>query len=265
MALDMRMGQTTFWQTFGNGPRPALALHCALAHSGAWEGVAAQLPQLSLTAFDLPGHGKSGAYDGTVELQKLSTQIAASFVERPVDLIGHSFGATVALRLAVAAPEAVRSLTLIEPVLFAAAHGTPEWDAHRADHDRFMALYNAGDAEAAMRGFINLWGTGQPWDTLPASARAAMLTQAGLIVAASAANDTDPGQILREGGLEMIDAPVMLIEGADSPPIVHVVAEVIAARLPDVGVARVPGAGHMLPVTHATQVAELIAMNLDQA
>ena len=70
---------------------------------------------LNVTAPDLPSHGRSALWDPQThpDCQKLSTQIVASFIERPVDLIGHSFGAVVALRLAVAAPEAIRSLTLI--------------------------------------------------------------------------------------------------------------------------------------------------------
>ena len=39
----------------------------------------------------------------------------------------------------------------------------------------------------------------------------------------------------------------------------------LAARLPDVGVAVVPGAGHMVPLTHPTEVAGLVAVNLDRA
>jgi lipase len=39
---------------------------------------------------------------------------------QPVDVIGHSFGGTVALRLAVERPDLVRSLVLIEPVFVAA-------------------------------------------------------------------------------------------------------------------------------------------------
>ncbi len=53
--------------------------------------------------------------------------------------------------------------------------------------------------------------------------------------------------------------------GEDSPPVIPAIADALAARLPDVGRARVPGAGHMLPITHPRQVAELIGLNLDRA
>jgi pimeloyl-ACP methyl ester carboxylesterase len=74
-----------------------------------------------MIAFDLPGHGRSADWDGASDYHHLSTQIAASFLTEPVDLIGHSFGATVALRLAVEQPQKLRSLILIEPVFFAVA------------------------------------------------------------------------------------------------------------------------------------------------
>ena len=48
--------------------------------------------------------------------------------DAPVDFLGHSFGAVLALAFAVKWPGRVRSLILYEPVLFAAAEraGRPE-------------------------------------------------------------------------------------------------------------------------------------------
>jgi pimeloyl-ACP methyl ester carboxylesterase len=80
-----------------------------------------------MTAFDLPGHGQSADWDGHGDYGRRTAEVAATFYTEPLHLIGHSFGAVTALRLALAAPEGVRSLTLIEPVLFAAARGHPEW------------------------------------------------------------------------------------------------------------------------------------------
>jgi pimeloyl-ACP methyl ester carboxylesterase len=63
-------------------------------------------------------HGKSPDWDGSGDFQDVSVAAALPFLDdAPMDLIGHSFGATLALRLAVAHPDRVRSLTMIEPVL----------------------------------------------------------------------------------------------------------------------------------------------------
>ena len=51
-----RGGIETYWQVFGGGPRPALFIHCGMAHSGAWRGVAEALSDLAtVTAFDMAG------------------------------------------------------------------------------------------------------------------------------------------------------------------------------------------------------------------
>ena len=269
MPRDTRHGQEIFWQEIGAGPRPALAIHCTLGASQIWTPVLEPLTELTTLAFDQPGHGQSapweaeGAAPGA--FQQLVTQIAASFITRPVDLIGHSFGASVALRIAVAAPEAVRSLTLIEPVLFAAAEGTEEWAEMRPHQSHFEDQIAAGHLEAAARGFMGAWGAGVPWEALPEHQRARFCQQMPMVGNISAANFSDPGQIVREGGIEAIDAPVMIIRGDASPPIVARVCEALAARCQDVGTAVIPGGGHMLPVTHARQVRELIAMNLERA
>ncbi|WP_258869676.1 alpha/beta fold hydrolase [Paracoccus thiocyanatus] len=107
----------------GNEDRPALALHCMMGNAVYWGPIAQALrDRVRVSAPDLPGHGQSPDWaGGPPDYHTAVTRAAAALIDRPLDLIGHSMGATVALRIAVAAPQAVRSLTLIEPVLFAAA------------------------------------------------------------------------------------------------------------------------------------------------
>ena len=271
MPKDIRLGSEVFWQTVGHGERPALAIHCTLGAGSLWQPVLEPLgARLTTIAFDQPGHGQSAPWrDPAPEpgaYQRLVTQIAASFIERPVDLIGHSFGASVALRLAVAAPEAVRSLTLVEPVLFAALpESDPEWQALRRRQDHFEALLEAGEHEAAAQGLLRDWGSGQDWDSYPGPLRARFVAAMPMVGNISRANFEDPGRIAREGGIEAIDAPVMIVHGDRSPPTMPRVAAAIAARLPDVATACIPGAGHMLVATHAAQLTGLIALNLDRS
>lgn len=47
----------------------------------------------------------------------------AALLQEPTDLVGHSYGAVVALLVAALRPEAVRSLVLVEPAAFALARG----------------------------------------------------------------------------------------------------------------------------------------------
>jgi len=245
----------------GDPDRPALGLHCMMGASGLFQPLAEHLDGLiDLRAFDYPGHGRSPDWQGD-DLHGVVTRHAASLIDRPLDLIGHSFGATVALRIAVGAPDAIRSLTLVEPVLFAAASTA----AQQAQTARLAPFEASGDWDGMLRRFLSDWGS--PGAEIPTDGpRAARLRQQmRMVVDTNEALMQDRARILREGGLEQIEAPVMLIAGADSPPIVHEIVDALAARLPDVARATIPDAGHMLPLTHAAAFADLTRMNLERA
>lgn len=49
----------------------------------------------------------------------------AALLDGPTDLVGHSYGAVVALLVAARRPEAVRPLTVVEPAAFALVRGNP--------------------------------------------------------------------------------------------------------------------------------------------
>lgn len=246
----------------GNEDRPALALHCMMGNASYWRPIAAALADLvQITAPDMPGHGPSGEWDGgPPDFHTQVTREAATLIERPLDLIGHSIGATVALRIAVAAPEAIRSLTLIEPVLFAAA--PDPLNAHEMGAIRDLVA--AGDLPGAAQRFLATWG-GLAWEKQTATAQQRLARQMEMVISGNDALMHDSANILREGGLESIDAPVMLIMGGDSPPVIPAIADALAARLPDVGRAVVKGAAHMLPITHPAQIADLLRLNIERA
>lgn len=264
MARDLTSTPAIHVQTYGDAPRRAVALHCTLGHSGIWKGMAAAMAEpLTLVAPDLPGHGRSAEAPGAGDFIAECAAIAADLIgDEPVDLIGHSGGAVSALQFAIENPDLVRSLTLIEPVLFAAARGTPEYDDFVAAMQPYAAALAQGDRDAAAEAFTGIWGVGRPWAELEAHQRAYIADRIGYIGAGMPALDGDNFGILDEGRLEALEMPVMILIGGDSHPVIGRIAEEIAARLPDVGLAEVPGAGHMLTATHASQVAGLVDINL---
>lgn len=251
------------------GGRPVLALHCSLAHAGAYAGLAEALHGLTLTAMDFIGHGRARDWDGVEDYHSACTAEALALAEtlsqgRPIDLIGHSFGGTVALRISASRPDLVRSLTLVEPVFFAAARAAhaPEWDSFITDHQSFGELVAEGKRREAARQFHAIWGGGEPFDSLPQRMQDYMSDRIHLITAPwPMVLDDSPG-LLAPGRLEAIRAPVLLVEGNLSPPIVSAVNAALARRLPRASRMTVPEAGHMLPISHPVQLAALVTAHL---
>ncbi len=85
-----------------------------------WDGIVAELgPGVRTIAPDLPGFGASNALAGPYNLDRFADELRAliaSLAAGPLIAVGHSMGAKVVLRLAVAAPEMVRGLVLVAPV-----------------------------------------------------------------------------------------------------------------------------------------------------
>lgn len=253
------------WQR--GGARPVLALHCSLAHSGAWTALAGRLEGVTLTAIDQVGHGHAPAWDGVSDLHGTATEASILMAERlgqgeALDLFGHSFGATVALRLALTRPDLVRSLTLVEPVIFAAARSDAAYAPFRARHLAFAGLIQSGLREAALRMFHADWGTGDALEDLPERTRSYMLDRIHLIEAQNPVLLEDAAGLLRPGGLESIRVPVLLIDGAGSPPVIEAVQQALARRLSHVQRVSVAGAGHMVSITHAAEIAAAVRMHL---
>lgn len=267
MRHEILAGTATHVVQLAPGERPALLVHCSLAHAGAWGPLARALAAAgeapALHAFDLPGHGRSDDWPGTPDYADLAVAVAAALADRlaahgPVDLVGHSFGGVTALRLALERPGFVRSLALIEPVLFAAADPATLADLRAAQAPMAAALA-AGDRAEAARAFLGQWGTGTPWEALPDTERAQCAARIHLIPAAAPALWDDAAGLLAPSRLEGLDRPCLILDGDRSPPVMAAICGRLAARLPRARRQTVAGAGHMLPVTHPAEVAAALA------
>ena len=270
MAEDMVVtGAPAFRVWDKGGTRPVLALHCSLAHAGAWSGVADHLSGVTVTALDQPGHGRAPDWDGVTDLHGLTTRQSIEMAEAigqgaAVDVIGHSFGATVGLRIALERPDLVRSLVLVEPPLFAAARAgeSPVFAPFRAEHLAVAQALAEGRRADAASMFHQAWGNGAVFADLPARQQQYMIDRIHFIAAQNPVLLEDTAGLLHHMGLESIGVPVLLVEGSASPAIVGAVQNELARRLPQVTRLVVPGAGHMVPITHVDQVAKALMAHL---
>ena len=111
-------GMSTQYLEAGTGP-PLLLLHGHEQSAASWRWV---IPALARThrvlALSLPGHGDSAPPAGDDAPGRDLAPFVARFLDAldvgPLDLVGHSVGGAIALRLALADPQRVRTLTLVD-------------------------------------------------------------------------------------------------------------------------------------------------------
>jgi pimeloyl-ACP methyl ester carboxylesterase len=107
---------------WGGGGRAVVLLHGLASNARIWDGVAPRLTGagLRVVALDLRGHGASdqpaSGYDFRTLVRDLDAALAALELERPV-LVGHSWGANVALQRAADRPGTLAGLALVDGAL----------------------------------------------------------------------------------------------------------------------------------------------------
>ena len=179
----------------------------------------------------------------------------------PAHVVAHSSGSTIALQLAVEHPASVRTVVLCEPPLVDALIDPADADELHAAFGRVMGAVSAaiarGDHAAAFDAFMTLvCGPGY---------RGVLddVLGAGVVDdAARRSGDFFTSETPAVGAWTFdpaVDRPVLLIQGADSPPPVHRLITHLAGRLPEATVATVAGADHSMPLTAPAELGRLIA------
>ena len=244
--------------------RPIGLIHCALAHGGVWRRFVEELgPGYLPILIELPGHGEAPDWDHSRDYSDQALELALDTLPaQPVPLIGHSYGAALALRLAVERPSRVSSLVLIEPVFFAAAKGSWAFDKVVRDHDPFVRKLAEGSNAMAAKAFTSVWDNETPWADIPQKQKDYLMSRIPLVKAGDTLLFDDRTDLLRAGRIEGLDMPVTIIDGGDSHPVIEKIVVAIGDRIPDVEWITVPGAGHMVPITHPGAVAGAVRNRL---
>jgi len=251
--------------TAGAGP-PVILLHCSSSHSGQWKALIEALQSgFRCLAPDLHGYGRSDglAADGRAYGPQ-DAAIVAYLLDQagaPAHLVGHSLGGTVALRAALEWPDKVRSLTLIEPVLFGlleAADDPDRIEYLQIAHDILVLMHFGRPAEAAQR-FTDFWMGPGAFDAAGSDTQAYIVDTMPRVaddwlgisrLAPDSLGVADPGRLA---------VPCHLVESEHSRPSVKRIMELLRGALPEATCSQVPGAGHMAPVTHPERTNAIVA------
>jgi pimeloyl-ACP methyl ester carboxylesterase len=209
----------------GHGPR-IVCLHSSGGASGQWQAlIAAGQDRFAFIAPDFHGHGRSPMPAEGTEYA-LATETDA-IVRRlrgsgELHLVGHSYGACVALDIARRLPLQVRSLALYEPVLFGVLdHRSVEYLEVTRFGSLIVADARGGRLESAAQRFIDYWAGGQLGrDASAATAGGRRPHRNRRVAFRRAARKPDSDRYDRG-----FDLPVLLMRGGRSPASSSAVAD----------------------------------------
>jgi pimeloyl-ACP methyl ester carboxylesterase len=158
----------------------------------------------------------------------------------------------------------IRSLTLIEPSSFHLLR--------RGNHDEqalFGEIANVADAvkEAVSTGdywrgmarFVDYWNGEGAWDGMPHKARMTLCQRLGKVMLDFRALFEEPADMDDYAALPL---PTLILCGERSPGPSRRIVEMLATAMRLARVERIPGAGHMSPVTHPDAVNAAIREHL---
>jgi pimeloyl-ACP methyl ester carboxylesterase len=251
--------------------KPAIVLlHSSMSSKAQWADLTAQLDAgFRCIAVDLLGYGASpfpadvdAGYTHTLAHEADAVNAAIASRLEPGEafhLIGHSYGGASALHMARRMPERVLSLTLFEPVAF---HLLADEHPARAEIVSVVACINASASDRdATRVFIDYWNRAGAFDAAPASAQDKMIAQ---IAKVRLDFEALLGEAATLAELSPVTMPALVMAGERSPASTRLLAEQLAAALPNATGLRASG-GHMGPITHGEAVNPHIVAFLGRA
>lgn len=267
-------GVELHYRTAGAAGDPVALVHGSWVDLRSWRAVVPGLAgSMQVVVYDRRGHGQSTFAPRPHALESDALDLGALLEATdhyPAHLVGHSYGAMVALRLAVDRPELVRSLSLHEPPYLGLLDDdpatAPEATRLRASRRAEQERIRRGDSEGAARDLFGLFaGDPSAWDRFRPETRTELLRYAPrwLEEFSDPATERPPA----DPGLHELLIPILLTEGTASPPFLHRMNAALERVVAYPTVRRLRDAGHDPQITHpdlyvATLIAFLVERNV---
>lgn len=257
-------GVRLYCRLSGGGPVSVVLVHGSWVDHRSWDRVVPRLAEsLRVLTYDRRGHSRSERPAGQGSVREDVADLAAligHFELAPAWVVGNSFGAAIALRLAAARPELLRGLVGHEPPLFSLLAGHPTAEPMLEPLGRRLGgvveRIASGDHAGGAEEFVEKVALGEGvWAQLPPGSRRTFIENAPTFLDEA----RDPEQIVFDvESVRGFAKPALLTMGDRSPPVFRPVVERIAAVLPNVEVATFAGAGHIPQSTHPDAWVEMV-------
>jgi 3-oxoadipate enol-lactonase len=206
-------------------------LHSALGDSRLWRHqVAALRGRFDVVAPDLPGFG------ATPMPRERFSFLDSVTPHLPGALVGNSMGGMIALRTALAHPQLVERLVLVDA-------GLPDWQWTEEIRDywaREHELVDAGDLDGAVELNLAFWLAPEHHDEVRPQLRRALELQTA---------HEEPELVWPDmASLAELAVPTLVVVGSEDKADFVAIAQHLAEQIPAAELAVVEGAGHLVGV-----------------
>lgn len=227
---------------------PIVFLHGSADTAFAWKPVIAHMAATHrVYALDMGStsllEGETG--DGRLAADHDLLRSLIDMAAEPVHLVGHSYGALLALRFTLNHPERIRSLCLTEPIAFGLLRSGADRQESEGEVEEvlggFLKAWNEGQDANAIEIILDYWNGRGSWAAMPGGHRERILAGAERFhgeVSCAYADRTSLEEV-RALGL-----PSLVAHGERTTRAAKKVCALLSATLPDARSLCVDGAGH---------------------
>lgn len=260
-------GEQMYYVQKGKG-EPFILIHGAISDYNAW---ALQMDTLALNhrviaisrryAWPNRQPKQGDSFDCSVSFH--SKDLIAFMKERQIPsahLMGHSYGAMIALRTAIDQPKLVKSMILAEPAVESIISGTDMGDSlisdFRSSAKVAVSLYKEGKNEETVRQFLKtVLGSDEAYDIVPQAVRNGWLQN---LVESICISETQDLATISHEDLRQIETPTLLIKGQYSPAYLALANDSLNVVMPNSELKLLPNASHGLQGENPSEFNRLI-------
>jgi pimeloyl-ACP methyl ester carboxylesterase len=243
----------------GSGPDVVLLIHSSGMSAAQWlRHVAILSRRHRVIAPHLLGYGKSPPWDAShiiADADDLAAMRAlVDELDAPLHLVGHSYGGTLAARLALELPRRFSSLALFEPVLLGLLRTEEDAEAFRELSLRGLQDLTPGGPQW-MEAFVDYWSGPGAFQRMATGIRGAFLA-AGQKVAGEVTGITADDR--QPDAYRTLALPALCVYGERTTLAGKAMTQRIAETLPNAMLRVLPGTGHMGVMVKAAEACGLL-------
>jgi pimeloyl-ACP methyl ester carboxylesterase len=242
------------------GGEPLVLVHGSWDDRQVWELIEEDLARrFRVVSYDRRGH--TGSQDSPEPGSRRDdeddlAELIGALDLAPANVVGSSFGASIALGLAGRQPELFRTLCVHEPPLLSLAADDPIVAQVGEAVGSVLELMERDEVEAAARDFVDKIALGPgAWEMMSEEERASVVRNAPTFLGEQRDPDWDQIDLAALGTLAL---PVLLTQGDESPPFFSRIIARLAKTIQGAEVRTLPGAGHVPHLTHPAEYVSTI-------